>query len=505
MRLPRGQGGAKSMWQAQGWQQTGPCHTPSDRQMTVRQIPPASRPAARRRPGKSPPLLTALLLLVGCAPLPDAASPLHFDFARGWQTRIAGAPRLLDDRQWWRGLQDPTLDALVARALQGNPDLMAARARAEAARSAARSVPGAITLPGGGSALASGGSGRSADTTIAADLGFDVLFDPGRGRAAERLGARAGAAEAEAQQAAARLVLIGQMAEAYLVLRHDQQRLALARAEAGRQRQTLELARTLAAQGEGTQIETLRSEARLASLQATLPGLEAAVATGLIQISVLAGDAPGALPSNLVAALQGHGGQPRARLAPDPGLPADLLRNRPDLRLAEARYDGARAALGKARAALYPRLSLSGTIELSQSTLGSARSHSSLSSFGPSLRLPALPTAPAQANVDAATRQITAAHADWTGAVLSALAEVETALVNYRAAVRSESAADKAVRLHSETRALMRQMATQGEATLSDLIAVQDALSEAELAQAFARLSRAQAFVRLNLRLGSGS
>lgn len=440
------------------------------------------------------------LAVAGCVPAP-AGTGLSFGFARGWQGPLPTAPRLLDDARWWQGLQDPALDALIARALADSPDLAAARARHAAARAMAAAVPGALTVSGGVGAGVRAGNLRSADAGAAGDGALELLFDPGGGRAAERRGAAAALDLAAAEAAGARLFLIGEVAETYLSLRHGQRRLALARADAGRQRQTLELARTLAEKAEATRIDTLRSEARLASLQAAMPALEAAVARDLVALSVLAGAAPGQLPPDLATALQAHAGQPRARLAPDPGVPADLIRNRPDLALAEARYETARAALGRAQAALYPRLSLSGTIEISQE---GGRGGTRIGA-GPALRLPALPAGPARAGTQAAAREVEAAHADWTARVLAALAEVENALIDHRAAARTEAAADRAVRLHAEAQGLMRKAAALGEATLSDLIAAETALAEAEAAQADARLARAQAFVRLNLRLGSGA
>jgi multidrug efflux system outer membrane protein len=411
----------------------------------------------------------------------------------------------MDNAVWWHEFRDPILDALITRAMRGSPDLAAAQARTTAALATAQTIPGALTTNASGSALANGGNSYSYDATVSATTGFDILFDPGRGREAARRGAQANARQAMAEAAGARLYLIGTVTEAYLTLRHDQRRLALARAESGRQRQTLELARTLAKAGESTKIETVRSEARLASLDAARPQLDAAVTKGILQLSVLVGDAPGALPPDLAAGLKASAAQPRARLSPDPGIPADLIRNRPDLQAAEARYDSARAALGQARAAFFPQLTLSGTIEVGRTIGGTSSGGYSLVSIGPSLRLPALQQAPDRARATAAEASVVAAYADWTAAVLKALYEVETALVDYRSTAKAESAADRAVTLHAKARSLTRDAASAGEATLSDLIAVEDGLSSAETGLTAAKLARAVAFARLNQRLGAGA
>ncbi len=444
--------------------------------------------------------VVAIDLLTACVPASPTA-PLNFPFAKGWRATASGAPRLLDNAVWWQGLQDTTLDSLITRAVQANPDLAAARARVASALASAQAVPGAISTNGGGSVLA---TGRKSGT-VSADLGLDVLFDPGGSRRANRQAAQANAELAIAQGAGARLLLIGHVAETYLVLRHDQRRLALSRGEASRQRQTLEMTRSLAKLGESTRIESLRSEARLASLDAARPAIEAAIAKDIAQLSILVGDAPGNLPPDLQAHLQSAAAQPRARIAPDLGIPADLIRNRPDLQAAQARYDSARAGLGQARAAFYPQLSLSGTIEVGRGLGPNGAGPQTAVSVGPSLRLPALPQGPARAAATAAESEITAAYADWTSAVLKALYEVEAALIDYRSAARAEAASDHALSLHAQARKLMREAAALGEVTLSDLISVEDGLSNAESAQADARLARALAFARLNQRLGAGA
>lgn len=364
-------------------------------------------------------------------------------------------------------------------------------------------MPGALRVSGGLATTGTTGKLATTDSTQTADLGIELLFDPGRGREASRRAAAAG--EAAAAAAGTRLFLIGEVSNAYLTLRYDQRRLGLAQADAGRQRKTLTLARKLAEGGQGTKIETLRSQARIASLEADMPGLEAAIATDLAKLAILARDAPGALPADMMAALMKSSGRPRANMAPDPGIPADLIRNRPDIRAAEARYDAACSALGQAHAALYPSLSLSGTIQLERLTLGRASSSGSVLSVGPNLRLPALPQGPARASISAGASQLEAAYADWTSAVLKGLYEVEAALLDYRAAVRSETAADRAVTLHGQARSLMRDAAAAGESTLGDLIAVEDALAAAETVQASARLNRARSFAQLNIRLGAGT
>lgn len=447
--------------------------------------------------------LVALLGLAACAPEIDRERP-RFAFASVWQTKLPESPRLMENRQWWQGLGDGTLDHVITRALSASPDLVAAQARSAAAEHAVRAIPGPIQIGGGVGARRDENDPGSGVSAMRVDLSLDWLFDPGRSRDAQRLGAAARAIAAEAERDGAQLLLIAQITDSYLSLRHAQAQLALAQAEAGRLRAALSLAERLAEANEATVLDTTRARARIASLDSRMAGLSAAPQREILRLSALMGDAPGAVPAPLLHNLTRGAGQPVPRLLPNPTVPADLVRNRPDLRVAEARYDEARAGLGEARAALYPRLTLSGTIEARRTIVSGTSTVTNVASFGPSLRLPALPTTATEAAIQVSEQRVVAAHADWQKAVLNALSEVEIAMLDYNAASRAEGAALRAQGLHRQTRDLQIRATEAGEATLADLLAVEGELASAAAAVADARLSRARAFVSMNLRLGSG-
>ena len=124
--------------------------------------------------------------------------------------------------------------------------------------------------------------------------------------------------------------------------------------------------------------------------------------------------------------------------------------------------------------------------------------------FGPALQLPVLPVAQARAQVDGARAQVAEAHAIWKSTVLSALLEVENALIDYSATSASAQASDKAVRLYHEALDLTRKVFEQGDAMLGDLIDAEQALAGAEQTRADMRLRWGQSFVDLNTRLGAG-
>lgn len=441
------------------------------------------------------------VVLTGCAS-PDPYAAPTFPFAAAFRSApetVRGAPVLLGNAAWWRHLDDPVLDRLVVLALRDSLTIAQAGARVAEARASARSVSGPVALSSSLAGRVSDGDDANPDT-VTAEIGLDWLLDPWGGRRAERQAASSRAEAAEAEATAARLLVLSNLARAYLDLRYRQQLLALAEQEARSRARTLALTRTLAEAEASTRLDLTRSEARVAGIRAELPGLRAAIGAKQNEIAVLAGAAPGSLPPDMTAALAQKQGQPRAGLAPDPGIPADLLRNRPDIQVAEHGYYAALADLGQARAALYPNLSLSGAITLAKAG-GRA---TQIGYFGPVLRLPVFPANTARAGVEIRHARVRAAHAIWRATVLRALLEVENALLDYRAVSDSEASANRAARLHREALDLTRDLFAAGEATLGDLIDAEQAVAEADEVVAGTRYRRSLAFVALNVALGAG-
>lgn len=456
--------------------------------------PPRASAAARRWPVWPAWLGIGALLLSACGAGAPYSAP-SFPFGPGYDGGV-GAPVLLTNTAWWQRFDDPVLDRMIALALAQSPTLAETAARAEAAEATLRAVPGAGLLTSSVQAGLGGATPGGIQMQGSGTLGLSWVLDPYGSRRAELRIAASARDIASAEDEAARLLLLLNLSSSYLSLRHAQTVLAQARAEEGRRRATLSLTRRLADAGAATELETTRAQARLAEVQADLPGLAAAVPARLGELAVLAGLAPGALPPDLAAALQAGSGQPQARLAADIGVPADLLRSRPDIRIAERGYYAALARIEVRQAERYPRLSLTGSLT---SDLISGGSDFFL---GPVLSLPSLPNGEA---VLAAEAEARAAHAAWRARVLQALLEVETALDDYQAAMTALSAAAEAARLQRRALDLTRRLFEDGEATLSELITAEEAAAGAERRLADLRLAQGQSFVRLNVRLGAGA
>lgn len=451
--------------------------------------------------------------LAGCdqaAPYANPTFPFLSGYARaqsgGAQSGGAqpGVPVLLTNTAWWRGLQDPVLDRLVTLALRDSLSLALARERVIAARAARQSVPGAAVLSASADLQRSGGSNQTQTATVGTtQLGLSWMLDPyGTRRATLGIaGAQIEVAEAEAD--AARLLVLFNIANAYVELRYRQRLVTLSRRDLESSQTTLALTRSLLAADAATRLDIARAEARVAGVRTQLPGQEAAVTAQLNEIAVLAGVMPGGLPADLAALLVQAAAQPGPALPPDIGIPADLLRNRPDIRIAERRYYAAVAEVGVAQAALYPRLSLSGAITLS--TVGRSGAAAANYYFGPVVQFPGLPADSGRAVVDQRNSEARQAHLIWQTTVLVAILEVENALVDYQAASTATRSAREAARLHGDVLDLTRDVLRREEATLSDLIDAEQAVAAADRTLAELRRQYALQFIALNVRLGAGN
>lgn len=446
------------------------------------------------RPLRIVPFLVALAAIAGCAREESFLAPA-FSFRDGYLGRSATLPVLLEDTAWWRSFGDPVLDALVHRALAANLDLAQAQARIAQARAGIGALGSNVNLAASARVSRRISDAEANETRSAATLDFSWLIDPQGVRFHGRRAAGARAEAAEADLDAARLLVLLNLASEYVELRYQERVLAIRRQEAEGRRRTLALTRTLFEQDSATRLDVLATDARLAETEAAIPNAQAAVERQKYRIAVLIGAQPGEAPV-------GRGrGQPHPAMAPETGIPADLLRNRPDIRAAERRYYAAVADTGAARAELYPRLSLGGALSLSSVGAGTVRE----AVLGPALTLPALPGGNREAVVAQRAAAAEEAHLAWRAQVLDAVLEVETALLAYAAAGRAATAAERSARLYREAVGLTRELVERDNATIRELIAAEEDVADAELTRAAAIRDRARAFIDLNVSLGAGA
>ncbi len=439
-------------------------------------------------------VLAGLSVLAGCSDEPYKA-PV-FSFLSGYKSAQTSSPILLSNAGWWKDFDDPTLNTLVETALAGNLSLDIAKERVIEAEAIQRSVPRSVLLsPSVRAGRERNNLGRTESNTNAT-LGFEWILDIYGGRRAQIDAAGARIEVADAEVDAARLLLLLNVANAYVDLRFQQTSLQLRHTELASRRQTLDLIERLQAGNAAILVDVVKARALVSETKAEIPEITAAIQAAKNEIAVLLGKVPGALKVNLDGSVR----QPRVSLSPEVGIPADLLRNRPDIRVAERSYYASFRDVTGARADLYPRLSLSGTItSTSLSGTGGAEYF-----FGPALTLPVLPNGARRATVEQRQSLVRQSHILWQQTVLEAIRDVETSLAEYSAALASQRASEETVRLYQEVVTLTRQIVAGDGATIRDLIEAEQNVATANttLANTLRRVGRS--FVELNVSLGSG-
>lgn len=390
---------------------------------------------------------------------------------------------------WWVSFKDPVLDQLIAQGLANNVSIAVAEGRVREAEALARAAGNPLT--GDGSVTAQRRNIGSGDNVTGLSLGIDLFGTGSKGQAAL---ARLQAAHYGVQDA--RLSLLSALAQSYVDLRYFQESIALQQKDLASRRETLSDIDTLLQSGAAIQLDRLRAEALVAETEARIPQLNANAARQRNQIATLLGVPAGSLGINL-----GYTGrQPVPSKAIAAGVPADLVRRRPDIRQAEQLYEAAVADVGVAVAARYPSLNLTGTIV---APVDSAFSTSQGLSTGLSLPIFNQPTLAAEA--DAAQARADQAYLQWRGVVLSAVEDVETALAEIAGARLAATSERKVVDLNTEALSQSRKLlASGGDITVLDLLDTERSISEARAALALNRRDHANFVIALYVALGLG-
>ncbi|WP_312144684.1 efflux transporter outer membrane subunit [Brevundimonas sp.] len=412
---------------------------------------------------------------------------------------------------WWLSLNDPLLDHLVETALAQNSDIDAAVARLDQARAVARQDRAAGLPSLGGSAVhadaklpASTLSGAGGDEDLhlrTYSLGLSASWEPdlfGRiKRTGEQGRARADAAEASLDDV--KVSLAAGVVVAYIDLRDQQTRLALARQIL--ELQTLRFAlveqRRAAGTAPGQAVEAARVD--LEQARSDLTALQSDVELSLNQLAVLTGQAPGALD----AILDRGAAVPLPPAEVAVGDPAALLRRRPDVRQAERSLAAATAGIGIAKSQYFPSVNMVGLLGVGGSQPGDVFRSADLSRIAlPVLSWRFLDFGATAAQVSQARAGQAEAVAAYRSAVLSALEDAEGALSRYGRARQTYLSADVAVQAGARTADLVSQMRRSGAASAIDEIDARHQLLGAEQARSEARAAVTKTFAAVQKSLG---
>ena len=426
---------------------------------------------------------------------PGAGVPLAEDFLADYRP-----PSGIDDL-WWTGFESSELDATVARALERNPSLEAARQRLLAAQALVTAEESDFLPDIGAGATLDGSIDDSGATSDAAGVSLGGIW---RIDINGRLSAERAAALAEADAAAylvadQRRLLAAAVVNQYLELKRTSARLSLLDQSTELQRQTLRIVQLRFEAGLSSNLDVRRAAGDLARTQAQRGPLVLARTRSANALSVLTGDPPAPLPQ-----LNEDVDIPEFTAGPDTGVPADLVRRRPDLLVAEADVARAAAIVGVERADLAPSFTLDGLLSAGSGGIGHIF-ESALLTIGGALDLPIVDGGRRRAEITAAERNLDAALADYRQALLEVLSEAESAFVAIDSAQARLTELERAV---TESEAAFEQsnaLYREGLATLFDVLDVQRQLISSREAVIDARSDLAQAYVALFTAVGAPS
>jgi multidrug efflux system outer membrane protein len=400
-------------------------------------------------------------------------------------------------KEWWKNFQDPRLNRLIEQALIENTDLKIADARTSEVR-AMRGVANSARYPTVEQSEVIAGRRTVIQTpkSIGAVQGglFQIGFDANWELdffGGVRNSVKAATAEvisAEESRRDVMVTLVAEVARNYIALRGYQRQLEVARSNIDTQRDTRDLTAVRAKAGLATELDVLRAEAQLASTEAVVPELEAFIANTAHRLGVLLGKQPGALLSDLQPV------EPIPSVPPEvpAGLPAELLRRRPDIRRAEAEILAQAARLKVAQSERYPKLELTGLLGRTATSPGGLTL--GLGNFffgGLGIRLPIFNGGRIRSNIRVEDARLDQAILEYEDTVRQSFGEVENSLTSYEREREEQAKLEQALASNRKAVELSRELYTAG---LSDFLSVLEAQrelykTENDLAQSQARVS----------------
>ena len=463
-------------------------------------------------------LLVASLPLAGCAVGPNyhpaATTSLGVPDSYSVATPTTTTPA--DLTAWWTSFNDPLLVSIVEQARVNNLDVAQAVARRRQAReslieSRAQLLPTvsgsagythSATLVGGTTTQVVNGQvigtrGASDNLSLGLDVAYQADLFGGVRRSVE-----SSRAQYESSGFSYASVLISTEAETarnYVLARLYQAQLANARDSLAVQDDNLQIAGYRLQAGLVSSLDTEQARAQRAQTAATIPTLEQNYNAAVSRLGVLTGQAPGALKADLAAAAPIPTGPADIPV----GIPADTLRQRPDVRAAERSLAAATAQIGVAEAQLYPQLSLSGNLSTNAGTFGNLLSVIT-GQFFAGLTQSIFNGGRLHAQVRSNEAAAEGAFALYKSTVLTGLEDVENAVVALDAARQREAQFAIAFDAANNTAILSRSQYRAGLTDFITLNTAETSLLSARNGLSQARSDKATATIQLFLALGGG-
>lgn len=413
---------------------------------------------------------------------------------------------------WWQAFEDPVLDSLVMSAYQQNLSLRVAglrilEARAQRAIAAGELFPQSQAAVGDYSRInlsKNGPNGASptlnySDWTLGSSLSWELDFWGQFRRALESADANLDASVENYDYVL--VLLLSDVADSYANVRIAEQRLAYARQNLDIQRGSLRIAEDRLQNGTVTRLDVTQAISNLEQTDASIRPLEASRRQAVNQLCILMGMPP----QNLDATLAQRAGIPKAPAHLAIGVPAELLRRRPDVRKAERQVAAQSALIGVAVAELYPHFSINGTIYLDSMKAESLFNADSFAgSVGPAFRWDILNYGRLANNIQVQRARFQQLAVQYQNIVLQANAEAENAIISFLKAQQQTESLGRSADASSESVKLVSSQYHEGTVDFNRVFTVQRELTQQQDNLAVAQGSVAQYMIQLYRTLGGG-
>lgn len=419
---------------------------------------------------------------------------------------------------WWTRLNDATLSALIDRAVAANLDIVQAQARLRQARESLRQANAAFLpqvngsgsggrnyssqdaggrLDSAGNPIGGAGGNWSSSYSLRANASWqvDLFGELSRGREA----ARADLAASGYNLANVRLTIISELVTNYVQARLAQEQLRVARETAAVQEDNYKIAGWRLQAGLVSSLDEQQALAQLAQTRASIPQLEASLRGSLNRIAVLTGDAPG----EATRALETPAPIPTASSQIAIGIPADTMRQRPDVRAAERTLASETARIGVTQAQLYPSLGISGNIGTTSNAFKDLFSLITGGVFGNVAQV-IFDGGRLASQVRAQRAAADGAFAAYKQNVLTALEDVENAMASLSSACARETEFQTAFQASNNAAILARSQYQAGLIDFQTLSTSETTLLNARNSLASARSDEVLAIAQLYNALGGG-
>ena len=384
-------------------------------------------------------LLLAVFMPSACTTVGPDYSPPDLQTPASWKNDVSG---VISDTQsqeetlakWWTTFNDPVLSDLMEQSVAGNLNLKQALNSVRQAR-IQRGITNADRFP---SVNSSGSAGRTYSDDMSGDftgtnsfrLGLDASWEVDLFGGIRR-SIEAADANLEATEESYRDVLVSLLAEValnYIEVRSYQAQVLVAESNLRSQEETYNITKWRYQAGLTTELDVENASKNLEQTRSQIPSLKSGLEQAKNRIAVLVGREPGALDSEI----DEYRPVPVAPNEIALGIPADLLRRRPDLRKAERELAAQTAKIGVAEANLYPKITLSGNIGLSALNLGDLLGTDSLSTGATSgISWPVYQAGKIMKNIELQWATHEQRLIAYKSALLTALEDVENALISY--------------------------------------------------------------------------